>query len=364
MTGFGKRFLPTEAEVHPRLRGVADPPQEAGDRGARLAAAALNLRRLFRTSEPVLILPGPGGLLREIGLRAAVEHRVLVLVGGPAGESLATQAESLGKEVIRVMTHPGRALEPDQLQRFLQGPEVDSVALVHAESTGALAPLEALGRLVRQRKELLLFVDASLTIGADPVETDHWGLDFVLAPSEGPIGLPPGLAFAAASPRLLARARGLPGRGFHLDLLAHHRAALEGRSLHLPTAALADLLERQLHQILDAEGLPTRWQRHEGMRRIVAAWAAGRVDVELLAREPRAAGALSVLRLTNGLDATRVAQGLAEDGWQIAAGRDAEGRDCLLIGHMGEHSTQDLEALLAVLGRGLASAGGNGPSPP
>jgi aspartate aminotransferase-like enzyme len=358
MSGFGHRFLPTQAEVHPRLQAPARAPLPGpGPAPESLARASQMLRGLFRTSDPVLILPGPGELLREIGLRAAVEHRALALVGGPAGESLAAQAESLGKEVIRVMTHPGRAVEPEQLARFLQGPEVDSVVMVHAELNGALAPLEELSRLIRQRPELLLFVDASLTIGADPVETGGWGLDFVVAASEGPIALPPGLAFAALSPRLLARARGLPGRGHHLDLLEHHRAAELGRSL-LPTASgLAALLEQQLAQILEVEGLPARWQRHQAMRQLVAEWASSRADVELLARPPRAAGALSVLRLTDGLDGGQVVQALAGDGWHIGVARDAGGRDCLLIGHMGEQSPAGLAELLAALGRRLERTG-------
>ena len=356
MTGFGRRFHPTESEVHPRLQAAH---ASNGTEGAPavLARAALKLRALFRTSDPVLMLPGPRELLREIGLRAAVEHRALVLVGGPEGEALASQAESLGKEVIRVMTHPGQAPGPEQLERFLQGPEVDSVALVHAELSGALAPLEGLGRLVRKRKELLLFVDASLSIGADPVETDLWGLDFVLASSEGPIGMPPGLAFAALSSRLLARARSLPGRGLQLDLVTHHRAATEGRSLFPVAPALTMLLERQLDQIVDREGLTTRWQRHEAMRQLVAEWALTRTDVEPLARPPRAAGAISVLRLSNGREAEEIVAGLSEDGWHIAAGRDPAGRGLLLIGHMGEHSPADLTELLAALGRRLDRPG-------
>lgn len=353
MTDFGRRFLPTEAEVHPRLQST---PADNGGGSAALARASLKLRGLFRTSEPVLMLPAPGDMLREIGLRAAVEHRALVLVGGPAGAALADQAESLGKEVIRVMTHPGEAPLPEQLERFLQGPEVDSVALVHAELNGALAPLEGLGRLVRRRKDLLLFVDASLSLGADPVETDLWGLDFVLAPSEGPIGMPPGLAFAALSPRLLARARGQQGRGLQLDLLTHHRAAIEGRSLFPPAPALAALLDRQLDQILEIEGLTVRWQRHEAMRQLVAEWASARTDVILLARAPRAAGGISVLRLSNGREGGRIVQALAEDGWQIAAARDAGG-ELLLIGHMGEQTPDGLAQLLVALGRRLEESG-------
>jgi len=365
MTGFGRRFLPAQAEVHPRLEvRASDPLSGPADAPERLARAALKLRGLFRTSDPVLMLPGPAALLREIGLRVAVEHRVLVLVGGPAGDSLATQAESLGKEVIRMMTHPGQAPEPEQLARFLQGPEVDSVAVVHAEINGALAPLEALSRVVRQRPGVLFLVDASLSMGADPVEAEGWGLDFVVAPSDGPVGLPAGLAFAALSPRLLARARTQSGRGQQLDLLAHYGAAAEGRSMIAPAPGQAIQLERQLTQILEVEGLSARWLRHDAMRHTVVKWAAGRTDVEVLARPARTASAISVLRLENGHVPDQVVRGLAEDGWYIGTAKDAKGVDCLVIGHMGDHTTADLAELLGALGRRLARPGAVGLNPP
>jgi len=191
-------------------------------------------------------MPGPVGLLREIALRGAVEQRVLVLVAGPEGAALAEQAEGLGKEVLRLEVAPGKPLKPEYLARFIASPEVDTVALVHGEAGGTEpAPLMELAGVVRRQRNVLFFVDASRTLGAAPVETDRWGLDVVLADSEGPLGLASGLAFAALSSRLLARLRGLEGRGYHLDLVAHYEAAERGRTLApLAPEQIARLAER------------------------------------------------------------------------------------------------------------------------
>src|SRR5262245_52516671 len=139
---WGRRFLPDVGDVHPELlaaRGEHSLAPEAVEQ--LLALAQPRLRSLFRTVEPVTVVPAPAGMLREIGLRATIEHRVLVLVTGSESAALADTAELLGAEVVRLMVHPGQAVEPAQLQHFIASPPVDSVALVHSEpSTGVLAP--------------------------------------------------------------------------------------------------------------------------------------------------------------------------------------------------------------------------------
>lgn len=325
-----------------------------------ITRASLRLRELFRTSQPVVVHPGSAAALREIGLRSAVEHRVLALIAGAGGEALADQAEALGKEVIRVRVHPGRSVEPAHLRRFLAGPEVDSVMLVHAElSAGSIAPLADLTALVRTRRDVMLFVDASASLGASRLETEQWGVDFVVAPSEGPLGLPVGLAFATASPRLLTRARTISGRGSHLDFVAQHDAAVRGQTLAPVSPALAAVLERQLERILDVEGLPARWARHEQMRTMVTSWAVSR-KIRLFAAETRRADALTTLAIGASRTGAAISSALAGEGWRVGVGENGAAGVLLHIGHAGDLQPTQVEGLLEVLGEVL----GAGATPP
>jgi aspartate aminotransferase-like enzyme len=351
---WGRRFLPDAGEVHPDL--LTRPGQQAlaSEAGEQLLALAQpRLRQLFRTTEPVTVVPAPSGILREIGLRATIEHRVLVLVAGPESAALADTAEALGAEVIRMVVHPGHTPEPDQLERFLAGPPVDSVALVHSEtSTGTIVPLAQLARVVRARRDVLLFVDATGSLGAAPLETDAWGLDFVLGASQGALALPPGLSFAAASRRLVARTRGLAGRGVLLDFLTHHGAAVEGTALTPIDPILAVALDRQLERI-DREGLSRRWERHQAMAEVVDRWVAGRNDVTLLAVPARRSPAVSTLELAPPLTGSAVAESLGRQGWQLAPGEGQGSERLLRIGHLGEVGPEQLALLLAALAQRL-----------
>jgi aspartate aminotransferase-like enzyme len=350
---WGRRFLPEFGDVHPDVllaRGEQSLAPEAVEQ--LLGLAQPRLREVFRTAEPVTVVPAPAGILREIGLRATIEHRVLVLVAGSESAALADTAEALGAEVIRMVVPSGRTPEPELLERFLSSPPVDSVALVHSESsTGTLAPLQELASVVRARKELALFVDATGSLGAAPLETDAWGLDFVLGASHGPLGLPPGIAFATASTRLLARTRGLSGRGVLLDFLTHQAAAAEGTILTPFDSGLAVALERQLER-MDQEGLPDRWARHRVMAEMVERWVAERGDVSLMAENGRRSPTVSCIRLAPPHSATVLAGRLLRQGWEVGLGEGA-GSDVLLIGHMGETEPDQLTVLLHALGRTL-----------
>jgi aspartate aminotransferase-like enzyme len=334
LSSFGRRFDPAQPDVHPELRALlleaARLEPEHGP--AIIARVASDLRALFRTAQPVVVHQGPATALREIGLRSTVEHRALALIAGPEGEALADQTEALGKEVLRVRVQAGRVVEPAHLQRFLAGPEVDAVTLVH----------------------VLLFVDAGGSLGASPLDMDVWGVDFVVAASEGPLGLPGGLAFAAASPRLLARARSFTGRGSQLDFVAQHAAAGEGRTLAPVTPMLAAVLERQLQRVLHEEGLEARWNRHAVMRAMVEAWAIGRSELRLLAGGRQGAQAASALALSGaGRTAAAVGSLLEQEGWRIGLGQVGGGGEAIRIGHMGDLAPDQLAALLEALGRAL-----------
>ena len=244
-------------------------------------------------------------------------------------------------------THPGRVLEADHLQQFLDGPQVDAVALIHAEfSTGTLAPLAELATVVRAQKDVLLLVDAAGSIGGIPVETDLWNLDFVFTGSDKALALPPGLALGVASQRFLERARTQEDRGRYFDVAWMDEALSrnhEPTSLPLP---LLYALRAQLALIASAGGIEARWKRHHEMLTLVEEWALLRKDVQLLAQEGRRAWTCSCLRLPGGRSSADVVSSLRERGWLVASGWGTLKDSTIRIGHMGERTPGEVRELL------------------
>ncbi len=316
---------------------------------AQLASASLRLRGVFRTAEPVLIVPVPGPWLMELALRALVEHRALVLVAGPAGEALARATEALGKEVLRLMVRPGEVVEPAHLARFLAGPPVDSVVLAHADlAAGTLAPLAELARVVRAHRELLLLVEASGSLGTTAVETDGWGLDCVVAQGDHGLALTPGLSFATVSRRALARARAEPDRGEQLDLVRQQEAASRGQASGPVPAALAGELDERLRQILEVEGLEARWSRHAALRGLADAWGERQPVVRLLAAVQRRTPGSTCVELAVGRSAGAAVAALVAHGitWAEEVPEDPQ---VLRLRHMGEVRPEQLAGALELL---------------
>ncbi|HLB54585.1 MAG TPA: aminotransferase class V-fold PLP-dependent enzyme [Gemmatimonadales bacterium] len=352
MTQFGRNFLPGPTDVHPEVLAAQAQPMFP-HRGARmhdlLAGAQPALQECFGTSQPVFIATCSGTGLLEAGVRSGVRHRLLVAVGGYFGEYLARIGEACGKEVLRVHVHPGQAITPEQLDQFLDGPEVDAVAVVHSEtSTGALADIPALARVVRARPDVLFLVDGVTSVGAMPVEMDRWDVDYYCTGSQKAFGLPPGLAFGAASQRFQVRAQTLCDAGYYLSVRKMIAIARENLPWWTPAVSLLLALECQLQRVAEGGGWPARWERHRRMRDLMDRWVEGRREVRLMVSSPPTtrSPSISSLVLPDRFQPARLIADLERDGWFVGGPLDPRHGPVIRIGHMGDLEPGHLAALL------------------
>ena len=357
MSSFGRNFLPGPTDIRPEVLASLTEPlfsHRSPRMQAILAGMQPPLQECFGTRQPVFIATCSGTGLIEAAVRSGVKERVLVAVGGYFGEYFARVAEACGKQVLRVEVHPGEAITPDQLEQFLEGPAVDAVAIVHSESsTGALANIEALARVVRARPDVLLLVDGVTSVGAMPIEMDRWGVDYYLTGSQKALALPPGLAFGAASERFLARAEHQSDAGYYLSVRKLVAIARDHLPWWTPAMSLLLALDCQLQRIARADGWPVRWARHQAMLELLEGWVAGRSDVRLLARAGARSPAISTLVLPPGRQAPEVMQALEREGYLVGGPLDARHGAVIRIGHMGDLEPVHLRGLLAELDRVL-----------
>jgi len=200
------------------------------------------------------------------------------------------------------------------LRDALRRTPVDAVTLVHSEtSTGVLQDVAALAAVVREFDDVLLLVDAVTSLAGSPVETDQWGLDFVLTGSQKALALPPGLALGVASERMLERAKTLPNRGLYFDLVSFAQATSKHQPTNTPAISLLYALETQLGRIEREGGVAARWRRHDAMRSRVEAWSEQR-GVPYVPREGRRSWTVSCLKLPDGKTSKTVVSGLKEAG--------------------------------------------------
>jgi aspartate aminotransferase-like enzyme len=348
----GRFFNPGPVEVDPDVAQAMLRPM-IGHRGpaarALVARCQPGLQALFGTTRPVMLATGSATAMVEAAIRSGVRDQVLCIVSGIFGERLAETAERCDKGVVRLHVPRGGVLEPEQLERMMDGPPVDAVTMVHSEtSTGALAPVAELLARFRRLDDVMTIVDAVSSLGGTPVETDAWGADFVFTGSQKALGLPPGLAFAAASQRFLDRAATLDDRGFYLDVVDLFRAAEESRFPQTPALSVVYALETQLGRIA-AEGLPARFARHRAMQEQVEGWIERHGRCGIYAPPGRRADTVTALTLRPERQASEVAQALAAEGWIVATGIAEDTERLIRIGHMGDVQPEQLAGLLAAI---------------
>jgi aspartate aminotransferase-like enzyme len=351
MMEFGRNFLPGPTGVLPEVMAAMMEPMFA-HYGPRMRPILEEiqpaLQSMFGTTRPVFTVTSSGTGLMEAAIRNSDRHRVLVVVSGYFGHHFVQIAEQCGKEVVRVEVPIGRTIEADQLEIFLDGPEVDAVAVVHSESsTGAFAPLEELAKVVRSRSDVMLLVDSVSSAGAVPIEMDRLGIDFVLTGSQKALGLPPGLAFGAVSPRLEERAREIQDAGHYFSVTRWVRMASEYQLFETPALPVYLALLSQLRRINSTGGWPARWIRHRQLAETMWSWVERQnAAVSLLAPVGRRSPTVSALRLAPPREPAALIRELDARGFQISRALDPSHGPVIRIGHMGDIQPEHLDALL------------------
>jgi aspartate aminotransferase-like enzyme len=272
------------------------------------------------------------------------------MVNGAFSARFARIAADCGKEVETWEVPWGEVHSPEELAGRVQARAYQAVTLSHSEtSTGALQPLEAIASVVRDHQGTLLLVDSVTGIGGVETLTDAWGIDFILTGSQKALALPPGLAFGVASDAMMERALSIPDRGWYFDLerLVFDLAA--NQTPATPAVSLLYALEVQLGRIHE-EGIESRWKRHASMRDRVIEWvdemAASGARVEMLADAPHRSPTVSCLRVD---DPPGVVDRMRERGFVIGGGYGRLEHETIRIGHMGDHTIEELDVLLDVL---------------
>lgn len=357
----GRFFLPGPTEVHPDVL-AAQAQQMIGHRGPEIqtlmSAVVEGLKPVFLTERPVIVSTSSATGLMEAAVRNATSGgRVLCLVNGAFSGRFAEIARSNGSDVDQWDVEWGSVHDPAELAERLEENRYDAVTVSQSEtSTGALQDLSAIADVAWAHEETMLLVDSVTGIGGVETRTDDWRMEFVLTGSKKALALPPGLAFGVASERMMQRARSGSGRGWYFDLDRLMDQLESSQTPATPAVTLLYALDVQLRRIHE-EGMEARWARHLAMRDRTLAWieemkTAG-VGIEVLAGEGNRSPTVTCVAMPGGEGSAAAVGEMRSRGWVIGGGYGRLAESTIRIGHMGDHTVDELDALLEVLGNVL-----------
>src|SRR3954470_7888632 len=169
-------------------------------------------RGVFQTANRwTLLIDGTARSAIEAALASLIETGgpVLVTVFGRFGHLKVEIAKRFGAEVLPIEIEWGTVFTPERLEKEVKGFKPKIVAVSHGDTSTTMAqPLAELGALCRSH-DVLLYVDATATLGGMDLPTDAWQLDVVSAGLQkclaGPSGSAPLTLNERAEKRILRR---------------------------------------------------------------------------------------------------------------------------------------------------------------
>jgi alanine-glyoxylate transaminase/serine-glyoxylate transaminase/serine-pyruvate transaminase len=266
-----------------------------------------------------------------------------------------TQAE------VTVLSAPwGDVFDLNRIRETLKQVRPKVLGIVHAEtSTGALQPMEQLGKLCHEFDTLLL-VDAVTSLGCVPLEVDAWEIDAVLSCSQKGLGCPPGMAPVSMSDRAVEvlNRRKSKVQSWYFDFTILQKYWSNERAYHHTCPITMVYAVREGLRLMLEEGLEARWARHLRNHRALKA-GLNAMGLQYTAVEKYQLPQLNAVRIPDGVEDLAVRnQLLSEFGIEIGGGLgDFKGK-VWRIGLMGFNSQpSSVMLLLAALEQCLSRQG-------
>jgi alanine-glyoxylate transaminase / serine-glyoxylate transaminase / serine-pyruvate transaminase len=369
----GRHFLqiPGPTNVPDRvLHAIAEPTiDHRGPGFAELGRAVLTgLKRVFRTSGPVIIYPASGTGAWEAALVNTLSpgDAVLIVRTGWFATLWQEMAGRLGLDPVVLETDWRRGADPSAIEAALRqdgAHRIRAVCVVHNEtSTGCTSQIAAVRAAIDAAKHpALLMVDTISSLGSIDYRHEEWSVDVTVAGSQKGLMLPPGLSFNAISARALAAAETARLPRSYWDW----RSMLEANAgFYFPFTPATNMLRglQEALAMLEEEGLPNVFARHArhgaATRAAVRVWGeTGGIEVQCL--EPRDySGSLTAVRLPEGHSADAL-RGLILRRFNMSLGNGL-GRlkdRVFRIGHLGDFDDLSLVGTLGGVEMGLRLAG-------
>ena len=321
------------------------------------------LRYVFNTENRVTLpISGTGTAGMETCLVNLIEpgDEVVVCAKGVFGARMCDIVQRLGGELIRVDGEWGRAIDPEQVRRAVQGQEPKLLAVVHAEtSTGVCQPLKDLSTIAHDSGALFL-VDTVTSLAGIEVALDKRGIDVSYSGTQKCISAPTGLSPVSFSPAAVEmiekRKRSVPS--FYLDIGLIKKYWGSERQYHHTIPINMNYALREALRVVAEEGLEKGFDRHLLNHKALVAGVEA-MGLSMLVPEGERLPMLNAIRIPEGADDLKVRRALLNEfGIEIGGGLGDFAGKVWRVGLMGHSSSKKnvflclaaLEATLRAMG--------------
>jgi (S)-ureidoglycine-glyoxylate aminotransferase len=340
-------------------------------------------RQVFQTRNRwTFVIDGSARAGIEAALVSLIEpgDRVLVPVAGRFGQLLAEIAERCRADTRTISSDWGTVFEPERIEDAIKIHRPKLLVAVHGDTSTTMAqPMEDIGAICRAHG-VLLYVDATATLGGMDVATDGWQVDVMSAGLQKCLSGPPGCAPLTFNDRVADVVnrrkhieRGIRPDGFrpgedeaiqsnYFDLPMLMDYWSEARLNHHTEATSMLYAARECARIVLAEGIAARARRHDLASRALCAGLAA-MGLELFGDQRHKMPNVTGVRIPAGVDGEAVIGAMLRDfAIEIGTSFGPLRGQIWRIGTMGYNSRKD--TVLTCLAALEATLRPNGYAPP
>jgi len=189
-------------------------------------------------------------------------------------------------------------------------------------------------------------------MGAMPLPMDAWGIDVLVSAGHKALGLPPGVAFLAASEKAwkLNETADLPR--FYFDVKRERDNQKKNQTAWTPAISLVEGLDESLKMFRE-EGLENVFARHARMAKAARAGMQA-LGLTLFSKSPSPA----MTTVDSPVDSEKLTKHLFKEyGIKLVGGQDAAKGRIFRIAHLGYFDDFDMLIVIGAIERGLHDLG-------
>ena len=312
------------------------------------------LKQIFETKETVYILNSSGTDAMEAALvnTLSPQDEVLAVCAGKFGVRWKEMASAHQLKADEIQVPWGQAVTADLIEEKLNTrPRIKAVLIQACEtSTAVFHPIEEISRLIRNKRDTLLIVDAISALTTVDLKMDEWGIDVLIGGSQKSFALPAGLSFIALSKKAQEFQKKSLLSSYYFDLKKERKANPKGQTAFTGNVSFIRALKASLDEFQNI-GILNMRKKYRALSTAVSQFCRD-LGLSLFSSAP--GPAVTAIHVPEGVDGSLVKKTMEEQHHVIVGGgQDHLKGKIIRFGHLGPIAVEDYIQGLKIFGQVL-----------
>ncbi len=271
--------------------------------------------------------------------------KALVVNGGSFGKRFVELLTLHEIEHTEIKLNVGESLKKESLACYENKGYTAFLVNLHETSTGVLYDLPLIADFCK-RNGLFLIVDAISSFIADELDMASSGADAVITGAQKALGLAPGLAIVALSPKGVERTENSKAKIMYLNLKSALKDGERGQTPFTPAVGVILQLNARLKNIVERGGIGSERAK---IKELAEHFRAGIKDLPLEVKSESLSNAVTPIRPKN-VSAYKIFEILKDEYKIWVCPNGGELKDALFrVGHIGDLNVTDNQILIDAL---------------